>query len=87
MRRPAVTSMIRPSRSRAIGRLGPWSAAGLLAAALAPLLGLLAYFLYASHRQVIHSTTITARNLVQVIESSLSDDFARMDGVLRFVAR
>lgn len=87
MRLPAVTSMIRPLRSRAIGRLGSWSSVGLLVAALALLLGMLGYFLYASYRQVIQSTTITTRNLVQVIESSLSDDFARMDGVLSFVAR
>jgi len=81
---PSAVSMPRVTMIRSFR---PSSAAGWLSAALLLLLVMLAYFLYASYRQTLENTAVTTRNLVQVIEASLSDDFSRVDGLLGFMAR
>lgn len=65
----------------------PSSAVMWLSAALLLLLGVLGLFLWAAHRQAVQNATLTTSNLVQVIESSLSNDFGRIEGLLAFVER
>ena len=57
-----------------------------LVLALVCLLGLLAYVVYAQYHQAEADAKVTTRNLVEVIESHVSNDFARIDGVLTYVA-
>ncbi|MDX5363361.1 MAG: EAL domain-containing protein [Pseudazoarcus pumilus] len=58
-----------------------------LSAALMLLLAVLALFLFNSHRQAVQTATLTTSNLVRVIESGLSNDFERIEGLLGFVER
>ena len=57
-----------------------------LLAALALLLALLAFFVQDRYRQAQADAAATTRNLVQLIESHLSSDFARVDGILGYIA-
>lgn len=63
------------------------SAAIWLSAALLLLLTVLGLFLVTGHRQAVQNATLTTANLVQVIESSLVNDFERIEGLLGFVER
>jgi diguanylate cyclase (GGDEF)-like protein len=58
-----------------------------LSAALLVLLGVLAVFLASSHRQAVRTATLTTSNLVQVVASSLADDFERIEGLLGYIER
>jgi len=57
-----------------------------LLAALLLLLGLLGYFVQDRYRQAQASAASDTRNLVQLIESHLSGDLARVDGILGYIA-
>lgn len=50
------------------------------------LLALLVYFLYDRYRQAEVTAAEQTNNLVQVVESRLAGDFARVDGVLAYIA-
>lgn len=54
--------------------------------ALVCLLGLLVYIVYTQYREAVADATTTTRNLVEVIESNVSNDFSRIDGVLTYIA-
>ncbi len=58
----------------------------LVVAALLCLLLMIAYFLQVSYRHAISSAESETRNLVVVIESRLSSEFSRIDGMLTFMA-
>jgi len=60
---------------------------GLLVIALFSLLGMLVYFLWAGYREAVRDAEVTTRNLVQVIESRVHSDIARIDGILDFIAK
>lgn len=60
---------------------------GWLKLSLAFLLTLLVYFLYDRYQQAEAQAVAQTRNLVQVVESRLAGDFARVDGVLDYIAR
>jgi len=68
-------------RRAALGPTSRWLLALLL------LLAMLAYFVQDRHRQALTDAASQTRNLVQVIESHLADELARIDSVLRYVAR
>lgn len=53
---------------------------------LAFLLALLTYFLYDRYREAEADAVSQTRNLVQVVESRLAGDFARVDSVLAYIA-
>jgi PAS domain S-box-containing protein len=57
-----------------------------LVVALVCLLGLLVYIVYVQYREAVAEATTTTRNLVGVIESHVSNDFSRIDGVLTYIA-
>lgn len=65
----------------------PSSAVLWLSAALVLLLAVLGLFLATAHRHAVQNATLTTSNLVQVIESSLVNDFERIEGLLGFVGR
>lgn len=54
--------------------------------ALVCLLGLLAYIVYVQYREAEADAKSATRNLVEVIESHVSNDFSRVDGVLTYIA-
>ncbi len=58
-----------------------------LSLALVIMLGLLAYFSIFSYRQAEADGAVVTRNLVQVLESRLSSDFAQTSDALAFLAR
>jgi hypothetical protein len=60
---------------------------GWLLLALVFMLGLLAYLAYASYRQAVEDAATSTRNLVQVLESHLSNDLTQTSDVLAFLAR
>ena len=62
------------------------SPVGWLLAALVFICALLGYFLHDRYRQVEAAAATEARNLVQIMESYLSDDFASIDSVLHYIA-
>ncbi len=57
-----------------------------LTLSLVLLLVALVYFLYDRYRQAEATAVAQTRNLVQVLESRLAGDFARVDGVLAYIA-
>ena len=58
-----------------------------LSLALLVMLGLLANYSFTSYRQAQTDGELMTRNLVQVLESHLSNDFAQTSGALDFIAR
>ncbi len=60
--------------------------ATLVVAALLCFLVMIGYFLHSSYQRAIVDAESNTRNLVGVIESRLSSEFSRVDGMLTFVA-
>ena len=60
--------------------------ATLVVSALLCLLLMIGYFLWLGYQRAILEAEIETRNLVAVIESRLSSEFARVDGILTFIA-
>ena len=58
----------------------------LVVVALLIFLMMIGYFLWASYQHAIVEAEIETRNLVGIIESRLSSEFSRVDGMLTFIA-
>ncbi|AGX88683.1 PAS/PAC domain protein [Candidatus Symbiobacter mobilis CR] len=59
----------------------------MLVGALVCLLVMLGYFAQFSYRNAVEAVEVETRNLTAVIESRLSSEFSRVDGMLAFVVR
>ena len=58
----------------------------LVAAALLCLMLIVGYFLRVGYQHAIRAVEVETRNLAKVMESRLSSEFSRVDGVLSFIA-
>ena len=58
----------------------------LVVVALLIFLMMIGYFLWASYQHAIVAAESETRNLVGIIESRLSSEFSRVDGMLTFIA-
>lgn len=62
-----------------------WVPVGMLVLVLVALVVMVSYALWASRQQAVALTQLSTRNLVEVLESRISGDFARLDGILGIV--